>query len=86
MVPSNADVVIQNGRIIQWETSAVRDVVNIIRCRDALVIGDQIATSPVFWVIVRLPKHLEITERMNHGVRSDVTYLFCRSYIKKSTW
>ena len=46
MVPSSADIVIQNRRISQSET--MRDVVNIIPCRDALVIDDQNATSPVF--------------------------------------
>ena len=54
---------IEIGRIMIWFCPAhtsffktaesanqkqVRDVVNLIRCRDALVIGDQNATSPVF--------------------------------------
>ena len=46
MVPSSADIIIQNCRISQSANQKqVRDVVNIIRCRD------QNATSPV---IIRL--------------------------------
>ena len=37
----------------------------------ALVSGDQNVTSSVFDVIVGLPIHLDIVQRMNHGVRSD---------------
>ena len=48
MVPSSADVVIQNRESASQKE--VCDVVNIIRCRDALVIGDQNATSPVLFV------------------------------------
>ena len=51
----------------------------------ALVIGDQNATSPVFQVIIRLPRHLNISQRMNHVVRSDVTQLVCHGFITQST-
>ena len=49
MVPSSADIVIQNRRMSQSETSAitVRDVVNIISSQRAWVGGDQNVTSPV---------------------------------------
>ena len=75
MVPSSADIVIQNCRISQSETSArtIRDVVNIILPQRAQVNGVQNVTSPVFSVIDRLRRHLDISQRMNHAVRSDVT-------------
>ena len=54
MVPSSADIVIQNHRISQSETSArtIRVVVNIIFLQHAQVSGDQNVTSPLFEVIV----------------------------------
>ena len=53
MVPSGADIIIQNRRISQSETSArtIHHVVNVIS----------------------LQRHLDISQRMNHVVRSDVT-------------
>ena len=73
MVPSSADIVLQNRRISQSKTGTMNicDVVNIIALQHARVTGDQNVTSPVFYVIVRLPRHLDISQRMNHGVRSD---------------
>ena len=55
MVPSNADIVIQNCRISQSDTSAttILDVVNIHSLRRALVSCDQNVTSAVFYIIVR---------------------------------
>ena len=49
MVPSSADIVIQNRRTSQSETSAItiRDVVNIILLQRARLSGDQNVTSPV---------------------------------------
>ena len=50
MVPPSADIIIQNRRISQSETSAVTigDVVNIYSLQHALVRGDQNVTSPAF--------------------------------------
>ena len=72
MVPSSADIVLQNSRISQSETSTINicDVVNIA-LQHSRVSGDQKVTSPVCYVIVRLPSHLDISQRTNHGVRSD---------------
>ena len=50
------------------------DVVNTYPLQQVQLGGDQNAnTSPVFEVIVRLPIHLDISQRMNHVVRSDAT-------------
>ena len=46
MVPSSAYLVIETEKSANQKQ--VRDVVNIFRYRDALVIGDQNATLPVF--------------------------------------
>ena len=75
MVPSSADILIPNRRINQSKTSArtIRDVVNILSLQHARVSGDQNVTSPVLYVIARLPIHLNISCRMNHVVRSDAT-------------
>ena len=79
MVPSSIDIVIQNRRISDSETSTIHvcDVVNIIALQHARVSGDQKVTSAGFYVIVRLPRHLDISQRMNDVVRSDTTSLFC---------
>ena len=81
MVPSNADIIIQNRRISQSETSARTngDVVNIYSLQHALVGGDQNVSLhqyfrllldyrenvnlSVFQVIVRLPRHLDISQQ-----------------------
>ena len=49
MVPSSADIVIQNCQISQSETSArtIGDVVNICSPQRVLVCSDQNVTSPV---------------------------------------
>ena len=54
----------------------IRDVVKIISLQHARVNGNKNVTSPVFRVIVRLPRHLDISQRMNHGMRSDANQLF----------
>ena len=51
MVPFGADIVIQNCRISQSETSTINivcDVVNIIALQHVRVNGDENVTSPVF--------------------------------------
>ena len=75
MVPSNADIVLQNRGIGQSETSTINicDVVHIIVLQHVRVSSDQKVTSPVFLIIVRLPRHLDISQRMNHGMRSDAS-------------
>ena len=49
MVPSSADIVLQNRRISQSETSTINicDVVNIIALQHVRVSDDQNVTSPV---------------------------------------
>ena len=73
MAPSSADIVLQNCRISQSETSTINicDVVNIMALQHARVSGDQNVTLSVFYVIVRLPRHLNISQRTNNGTRSD---------------
>ena len=73
MVLSSADIVLQNRRIRQSETSTINicNVVNIMALQHARVSGDQNVTSSVFKVIVRLPRHLDISQRTNHGMRCD---------------
>ena len=44
---------------------------NQVALQHARVNGDRNATSSVFWVIVRFPRHLDISQRTNHGVRSE---------------
>ena len=50
MVPSSADIVLQNRRISKSETYTINicDVVNIMALQHARVSGDQNVTSPVF--------------------------------------
>ena len=49
MAPSSADIVLQNSRISQSETSTIHicDVINIIALQHARVSGDQTVTSIV---------------------------------------
>ena len=49
MVPSNADIILQNSRISQSETSMINicDVVNISALQHERVSGDQKVTSPI---------------------------------------
>ena len=59
MVPSTADITIQDCRISQSETSAITigDVINIHPLHLSLIRGDQ---NEVCYAIVRLPIHLAI--------------------------
>ena len=69
MISSSADMIIQNRRISQSESSTgtIGDVVNIYHFTRLLL---------------DLPRHLDISQRMNHAVRYR---LFCRGFITKST-
>ena len=73
MVPSSADIVLQNRRISQSETSTINicDVVTIMALQRARDSGDENVTLTVFEVIVRLPSNLDISQRTNHGMPSD---------------
>ena len=73
MVPSSADIVLQNRRISQSETSTINicDVVTIMALQRARDSGDENVTLTVFEVIVRLPINLDISQRTNHGMPSD---------------
>ena len=73
MIQSSADIVLQNRRISQSETTInICDVVNTMAMQHARVSGDQNDTSSVFLAIVRLQRHFDIFQRTNHGMRSDV--------------
>ena len=79
MVPSSADIVLQNSRISESETITINiilcGVVNIMELQHVRVSGDRNVTSSVFYVIVRLSRHLDISQRMSHGVRSYADHL-----------
>ena len=79
MVSSSADIVLQNRQISQSETSTINICdVNTMASQHARVSGYQNVTSSVFCqVIVRLPRHLDVSQRTNHGMRSDANELFC---------
>ena len=80
MVPSSADIVLQNRRISQSETSTINicDVVNTMARAAA-----EIKMYVLF--IVRLSRHLDISQRTNHDMRDvmPTNYFFRR--ITKST-
>ena len=83
MVPSSADIVFQNRRISQSETSTIStcDVVNTIwRCMRGLA-----AMKMSLRQYFRLPRHLDTSQRTNHGMRSDANSLYGRRCITKST-
>ena len=76
MVPSSAD----NDRYsktpnqpIKTNAITIRNVVNNIRSGMRWLAVIKVSHRQYFSIIVRLPIHLDISQRMNHVVRSDAT-------------
>ena len=71
MVPSSADIILQNRRISQTETSTINicDVVNTMGHAAAEI---KMSLRQYFKLLLDLlPRHLDISQRTSHGMRSD---------------